>query len=165
MPFEKGHIGYNKGKKLCGEYRNCLRCNKEMWVVQSRILNGGGKYCSRDCSNKSTAKRGEESHNYKKKVGYHGVHSWLYTNYGKASECENCGKKERVQWAKLKDKSYERKRENFIQLCCWCHIDYDGTKVLGGWNKGKSWSKETKRKISVGTKIGMKKAGYNVKGI
>ena len=30
-------------------------------------------------------------------------------------------------WAKLKDKEYKRKRENFIQLCASCHINYDFT--------------------------------------
>lgn len=130
MPFIKGHIGYNKGLRLEGEYRNCLRCGKESWIIKSRLLKGGGNYCSRDCSNKSTAKRGEDSHHYKEKVGYHAVHDWLYLNFGKANKCENCGSDKRVQWAKLKEKSYERKRENFWQLCCLCHIEYDKTSII-----------------------------------
>lgn len=127
MPFIKGHIGFNKGLKLVGEYRNCLRCNKEVWFVKSRILKGGGKYCSRDCSNKSTAKRDKESYVYKKQVGYWGVHSWLYTKYGKADICEQCGSGKNIQWAKLKGKGYERKRENFWKLCAKCHVYYDNT--------------------------------------
>lgn len=130
MPFIKGHVGFNKGLKLAGEYRNCLRCEKEVWFVQSRIINGGAKYCSRDCSNKSTAKKGKESQHYKEKVGYYGIHSWLYTNYGKAQKCEQCGNSERVQWAKLKGKDYDWKRENFWQLCSWCHMEYDGTSIV-----------------------------------
>lgn len=130
MPFKKGHVGYNKGLKLCGEYRNCLRCGKEVWFFTSRILKGWGKYCSRDCSNKSTAKQGEESHNFKKVVGYYAVHDWLYKNFGKADMCELCGSNKRVQWAKLKGKSYERKRENFFKLCCLCHIEYDKTSII-----------------------------------
>ena len=137
MPFIKGHTGYNKGKKLSGEYRNCLRCGKNVWFVTCRLLNGGGKYCSRDCSNKSTVKWGAESHNFKKKVGYYGVHSWLYTNYGNPKSCENCPRKGKfnkggkwdIQWAKVKGKSYDRKRENFIALCSYCHMVYDGTLV------------------------------------
>lgn len=130
MPFIKGHIGYNKGMKLAGEYRNCLRCGKETWFNQARILNGGGKYCSHDCSNKSTAKRGKESHHYKEKVGYYAVHDWLYVNFGKANKCEQCGSTERVQWSKLKGKSYERERKNFWQLCSLCHIEYDKTSIV-----------------------------------
>lgn len=127
MPFTKGHVGYNKGLKLVGEYRQCLRCKKECWFNKARILKGGGKYCSRDCSNKSTALKGEKSHNYKKKVGYYAVHDWLQVNFGKASKCEECGSDKNVQWAKLKGKTYLRKRENFWQLCAKCHVYYDGT--------------------------------------
>jgi len=170
MPFLKGHIGYNKGLRLRGEYRNCLRCGKKVWFIQSRIINGGGKYCSQDCSNKSTAKQNEQSHNWKKKVGYFAVHSWLYRNFGIPSKCENCGiegkknlnNKWTIQWAKLKDKAYIRKRENFKALCSKCHINYDGTSVAG-WNKGQKWSKEHREKISYWTKLGMEKKGYKIK--
>ena len=127
MPFKEGYIHPNKGKKLCGEYRNCLRCGKECWFNRARILKGWGKYCSRDCSNKSNAKKGKESWNYKKKVGYYGVHDWLQTNFGKASKCEQCESVRNVQWAKLKGKSYLRKRDNFWQLCAKCHVYYDKT--------------------------------------
>lgn len=130
MPFIKGHVGYNKGKKLKGEWRNCLRCGKECWFNQARILKGWGKYCSQDCSNKSTAKSGRDSHHYKKKVGYHAVHDWLHKNFGKAIKCEQCGSEKRVQWAKLKNRKYLRKRENFWQLCCLCHIEYDKTSII-----------------------------------
>lgn len=130
MPFTKGHVGYNKGLKLKGEYRNCLRCEKEVWFNEARIINGGGKYCSRDCSNKSTAKSGVDSPNYKKKIGYYAVHDWLYKNFGKANKCEQCGSQNKVQWAKLKNRSYLRKRENFWQLCCLCHIEYDKTSII-----------------------------------
>jgi hypothetical protein len=130
MGFQKGHIGFNKGQKLVGEWRKCLRCNKEKWFPKCRILAGGGKYCSQDCSNKSTARKGKDNPNYKKKVGYYGVHSWLYTNFGKATVCEKCGNQKKVQWAKLKGKSYLRKRENFWQLCTICHIEYDKTSII-----------------------------------
>ncbi len=137
MPFIKGHVGYNKGKKLKGEWRNCLRCEKLVWFNQARILNGGGKYCSQLCSNKSTGLRGDKSPHWKgNDVGYYGIHNWLYTNFGKADKCEQCGRTKRVQWAKLKDKPYERKRENFFKLCSICHIIYDNTIVKAGWNKG-----------------------------
>ena len=113
MPFTKGHIGFNKGLKLAGEYRQCLGCGKESWIVKSRLLNGGGKFCSRECANKMNAKKGKESWNYKKKVGYYAVHDWLQVNFGKALKCEQCGSDKNVQWAKLKGKPYQRKRKNF----------------------------------------------------
>lgn len=160
MGFQKGHIGFNKGLKLVGEWRNCLKCNKEVWFNQARIINGGGKYCSRDCSNKSTAKKGKDNPNYKKKVGYYGVHSWLYTNFGKALICEKCGSQKKVQWAKLKGKSYLRKRENFWQLCARCHVFYDDT--IPYVSKGKKLTQDEKNKISLATKKGMEKAGYKI---
>lgn len=147
MPFTKGHIGYNKGIRTKGEHRPCLRCGTIKWFFQSRINRGEAKYCSRVCSNKSNSKRGENSPHWKEKVGYYGVHSWLYTNYGQPTFCEKCkviGEKTRggkwsIHWAKIEGKEYEKKRENFWALCFMCHMEYDGTGVKGGWNKGISW--------------------------
>lgn len=138
--------------------RTCQRCSKTFHIFPSR-LKWGALYCSRDCSNKSTSLKGEKSpHWIGDKVGYYGIHDWLYTNFGKAKKCEKCGSQKRVQWAKLENKEYERKRENFWQLCSKCHIVYDDTIVKGGWNKGMKWSKEIKERISEGTKIGMNKS-------
>ena len=144
--------------------RICKRCNKEFGAFPSRVKKCGALYCSRDCSNKSTALRGEKSpHWVGDKVGYYGIHDWLYTNFGKATKCEECGSKKRVQWAKMKDKEYERRRESFWQLCYKCHMEYDGTSIKNQkvWNKGKKWSEEMKEKISIGTKIGMSKLKRN----
>lgn len=154
MPFIKGHIGYNKGIHSKGEYIRCLNCGKERWIFQSRLLKGDGKYCSQDCSNKSTAKRGENSVHWKDSVGYYGVHSWLYTNYGSPSKCEKCGRagdknkygKWNIHWSKLEGKEYSKNRDNFWALCWKCHMDYDGTHVKGGWNKGISWKDWSSRK-------------------
>lgn len=129
MPFIKGVANCRKGLKIKGEWRQCLRCGKNVWFALYRIRGGGGKYCSRDCSNKSTAKRGKESHNYKDKVGYYAVHDWLYLNFGKATKCEQCGSERCVQWAKRKGFDYLRIRENFWQLCARCHMYYDGTVI------------------------------------
>ena len=146
--------------------RICKRCGKEFLAHSSRVKKWGALYCSRDCSNKSTALRGENSPHWKgDNVGYCGIHDWLKTQYGLAEKCEQCGSSKNVQWAKMKDVPYMRRRENFWQLCQQCHLDYDGTSVGSRptWNKGKAWSKTTREKISVGTKIGMAKVGYNIK--
>lgn len=132
---------------------NCITCGGKMnrWAR---------KYCSKVCQGKS--QRAENSPNWVgDKVGYYGIHDWLQTNFGRASKCEQCASVKKVQWAKLKGKKYERKRENFWQLCSACHINYDGTVIRGGWNKGMSWSKEIRQRISEGTKIGMAKLKYN----
>lgn len=156
MPFTKGHTGYNKGVREKGEYRSCLRCGKVKWFFQSRLNKGWGKYCSQDCSNKSTAKKGENSVHWKEDVGYFGVHSWLYTNYGNPETCEKCGLegsknksgKWNIHWAKLEGKEYRKVRENFHALCWKCHMEYDGTNVKGGWNKGITWEEWTNRKTT-----------------
>ena len=52
-----------------GIMRNCLVCDKFIYVTQSRISYGWGKYCSRSCRNKSEDSRiaaaGEKNSNWK----------------------------------------------------------------------------------------------------
>lgn len=84
------------------------------------------------------------------------IHSWLRKNFGKASVCENkrCVSKEpkKFHWAVLRDKDYEYKRENFIQLCVKCHANYDVTDEKRNATRlrmtGKKFSKSTKSKMS-----------------
>lgn len=64
--------------------------------------------------------------------GYDAIHKWLKKHYGKADRCENpkCLKiSNTFQWAKLPDKTYEHKRENFVRLCSQCHRFVDMTKT------------------------------------
>lgn len=66
---------------------------------------------------------------------YMTVHNWLKRHYGKADKCEDekCdGTSTTYQWALLKGKKYESKRENFVKKCRKCHCRYDN------WNK-KIW--------------------------
>lgn len=44
--FKPGHIPHNKGE---GQFKNCLGCGKDLWVINSRLKRGEGKYCSRKC--------------------------------------------------------------------------------------------------------------------
>jgi hypothetical protein len=64
-------------------------------------------------------------------VGYSGIHTWLRINFGYPNKCDNeaCLAKniKRFEWALIKGKEYERKRENFMQLCVSCHRKYDMT--------------------------------------
>ncbi|HEC65379.1 MAG TPA: hypothetical protein ENI23_08795 [bacterium] len=62
------------------------------------------------------------------KVGYKGLHQWVNKKFGKANKCENksCNKtSDMYEYSLLKGKEYERKRENFWQLCVKCHRSYD----------------------------------------
>lgn len=59
---------------------------------------------------------------------YDNIHVWLKKNYGKADQCEHpsCNNDSKLyQWAKLKNKSYDFKRDNFWKLCVKCHKKYD----------------------------------------
>lgn len=61
---------------------------------------------------------------------YAEIHYWLKRKYGVATKCEdkNCtGKSKNFNWAKKRDKKYEFRRNNFLQLCRSCHSKYDFT--------------------------------------
>lgn len=74
--------------------------------------------------------KGENNPNWKgDKVGKIGIHIWLRNNFKKRRICELCGFKSndplRIDWALIRGKEYERKRENFMELCRSCHTKYD----------------------------------------
>lgn len=66
------------------------------------------------------------------KIGYYGLHTWMRKTFGKANKCElnSIHKSWRYEWALIKGKTYERKRENFIMLCLNCHRSYDKQKEV-----------------------------------
>lgn len=148
MPFQKGHPSYIK--KAPPNYRNCLKCRKQFIATNVQLARGWGKYCSRDCSNKHNKRTGEQLYNWKgDKVGYSALHDWLGLHFGKANKCEQCGKTgigKQIQWALIKGMKYERKRENFWQLCARCHVHYDNT--IPYVSKGVAVPKERRIKIS-----------------
>lgn len=159
-------IGSPMGYNIDMLEKNCERCETVFYANQARILKGEAKYCSRTCANKSNARRGKESWNYKGSVTYGAIHDWLNDNFPKPKQCMHCGtlgeKKGRawnIQWALRNGFKYERNTENFIWLCVKCHIEYDQTSIAlqPTWNKGRSWTSEERKRISEGTKLGMAK--------
>lgn len=86
--------------------------------------------------------KGEKANNWKgDDISYIGIHAWLRRTYGKAAKCENpkCEAEDvkRFEWALKKGFEYERKRENFIQLCKSCHVEYDDV-LRRGWKTKKT---------------------------
>lgn len=76
---------------------------------------------------------GENNPNWRgDKVGVIGVHIWLRKFFNKRRICEHCGLNKEglcgTDWALIKGMNYERKRENFMELCRKCHRTYDATK-------------------------------------
>lgn len=65
-------------------------------------------------------------------IGRIGVHVWLRKFFIKTRICEHCRLiKEGLKgtdWALINGKKYERKRENFKELCRKCHTNYDRNK-------------------------------------
>lgn len=108
-------------------------CGNERVVESTSIKKGNSVSCG--CLRKENSKKGKNCYQWKENgLGYWGIHQWLRKHYGSANKCESqmigieCGgKSETFNWSKLQNKQYERKRENFIQLCRSCHNKYDMT--------------------------------------
>ena len=116
----------------------CLICKRKIKCSLSEYSRR--KVCSRKCLSEyyilnskkfleGKMPKGEQSPHWKgDNIGFVALHQWLQRTYGKASECENanCPKiSKRFNWSLLRNKKYERKRENFWQLCVSCHRRYD----------------------------------------
>lgn len=73
------------------------------------------------------------------KASYYSIHMWLRLNFGSAKKCDNKSckypkkntrgkimqKPKRYEWALIKGKKHEHKRENYYELCSHCHKLYD----------------------------------------
>lgn len=88
------------------------------------------------------------------KTEYNVLHIWIKRKYGKASKCENpkCTHKSKYfDWSLIKGKRYERRIENFWQLCRSCHLAYDYTDEMRsrvGKRMSQFWNKpENKQKL------------------
>src|SRR3990167_4442787 len=68
---------------------------------------------------------GDKNPNWKEKVTYTWLHTWLSKTFKKTGICELCKEVRKTAWAKIKDLKYEKKRENFMELCYRCHYHYD----------------------------------------
>jgi hypothetical protein len=138
---------------------NLCPCGKEFKIAQWQLNSGRGKYCSQECKYKyrvrpkglkyelkvenptwikpgqrlspeTEFKPGEIPHNFKgDQVGYDALHDWVRRHKGKPTECEFCKSKRKVQWAN-KSWLYKRELDDWLELCYWCHREYD---MRGKW--------------------------------
>lgn len=102
------------------------------------------------------AQLGEKGNNWKNKVTYSGVHSFLRKNKNKI-DCEKCGSVRFLEYALKKGKTHQKKTENYIILCSSCHKKYDYTK------KRKAKLSESLKKV-VHTKEWVEKISKALKG-
>ena len=73
--------------------------------------------------------KGVKNREYNKPTSYHSIHGWIRWHFGPAQKCENknCQRKSFIyDYALIRGKKYETKRENYMQLCRLCHVIYDG---------------------------------------
>lgn len=119
-----------KGTKMSLESRkkmSLIRLGKKLSLETRRRMSENSAH-NRYWLGKHTGS-GEKNGMWKgDKVSYWGIHKWLVKQFGNANKCERkqCYKRNFIyQWALRKGKNYERKRENFIQLCKSCHSIYD----------------------------------------
>jgi hypothetical protein len=92
---------------------------------------------------------------------YSAIHHWLRRKYGKPNFCEMCGSSEekKYEYALKKGRVHKRDINNYMRLCCKCHINYDFNddrrkKIAMGlvgnkYTKGFKHSDETKNMISI----------------
>lgn len=109
---------------------SCKHCGKDFFRAKCHVVrNANGVFCSRVCM---------YAHKFPNSGGimqgntgllrkyYKTIHAWLNKNYGRPTKCEFCEKnKNRYEWALKKCCSYEKKIDNYLQLCVSCHRKYD----------------------------------------
>ena len=107
----------NLGKKKPEEFK------KQMSIVMKRTW-AEGKLISHS--------REEASHWKGDDISYSGIHKWIKKQWGIAERCDNksCkGLGARFEWANISKKyikeNYTRNREDWMQLCSFCHRQYD----------------------------------------
>ena len=158
-------ISFSHTKKV-GNYTyqmwNCIcKCGTKNIVEGKSLRQGRSVSCG--CFCKERTPRGENHYAWKgDEANYQTIHKWLRRTFGNANKCEskNCRQiSKNFHYALIKGKEYERKRENFMQLCRSCHLKYDFTEqwrknisksLLGNkHNLGNKASKETRLKMSL----------------
>lgn len=119
--------------KIDRKKQKCVRC--KIIFAAPHVQ----RHCSWNCANKNPWNKGKKLPQYSGEnsgvwlgidAPYHAIHQWMIRTYGKAKMCESekCnGLVNSYEWSLLKGKTYQRKRENFWQLCKSCHRKYDFT--------------------------------------
>lgn len=110
--FKEGQISTFKGKHHSEESKRKLRIARAKQVGEN-----------------SPAWKGD-------KVGKTALHAWVAKQLGKPQFCEGCGTQDakRYNWAN-KTYNYERNIEDWLRLCCKCHLKYDKESYKDSYKK------------------------------
>lgn len=123
--------------------KNCKYCNKIFNKPLHESLKNWSErhlFCSVNCRNKGSNKEklifrmknnNPMSHggiiSYKRKE-YKAIHKWVYDNFGKPNQCEDCleikNGKYQLHWSNESGK-YIRDRSDWKRRCPKCHVKHD----------------------------------------
>ena len=129
---------WNKGRKGIGGWKW-----SEKSKAQSRLQRKGRKLSENHKANISKTMTGkfigENGLNWKgDKVGYIGLHLWIYKELGSPMQCEWCSKTKKnnreIHWANISG-FYTRVRADWVRLCVSCHKRFDKTHKTGKLNQ------------------------------
>lgn len=137
--------------------RSCENCGNIFTINESRLKQGRGKNCSKECQ--YALRKGRPNiRDFKGVEATTGpIHEWVRRNWGRPEVCEWCGEKDQmVEWANL-DHEYQRVRKDWAQLCRPCHRRYD----IDSGIMGKRVDSKTKRPDKYKTEC---KAGHPLSG-
>lgn len=133
MEYDQTSKGTGHAYWLC----NCI-CGKTVTVRASHLKDGNVFSCGCYAKEKSSIQLKKYASSKKhqgvgnpqwkgKAASVSSIHQWLNRHFVKYL-CSIVGcKNKNLDWALIKGKSYEHKRENFIVLCRSHHLQYDYT--------------------------------------
>ena len=101
---------------------DCKELRQIRHKVRLCILRGENSGRCEKCASKRLEK--PLSLNRTNPARYSTIHRWLHRKYGFANHCENtkcAGTSKTYDYAKRPECDYDKKIENFIQLCRKCH--------------------------------------------
>lgn len=119
------------GKKHSKESREKMRLARLGAKMSDEIRKKISATCKRKGLKPAWIPEGEEHSNWKgDKVGYFGLHHWVYKVKGKPRYCEHCEQSDKplssYNWAN-KSHRYLRQEDDWIRLCIPCHKKYDAS--------------------------------------
>ena len=123
MPTQKNKICPDCGKAIWSSSTRCGSCSKK-----GELAPFFGKHHS------EKAKKKIRNANWKgNQAGYKAIHIWVNSRKGKPHICKYCGmidicptckRRTRIEWMN-KDHKYSRNLNDYVALCCGCHLKYD----------------------------------------
>lgn len=141
----------------------CRTCGKSFYRDSWLLKRYKNHYCSLHCRDKFLNPTGKiiiKGNTGLDKRDYEKIHRWVRKKYGYAQYCENidCTRKSKTfQWALKRGYKYEKKINNFIQLCVPCHKKYDMTdnvreNISNGKKQNLNWNTRAVIKIDLSGK-------------